>query len=199
MVWFILAGIIVILLVVLLSPLTAAAEIAGSGGKIRGSFSIIWLMFHIRYVLESQRMEILILRHRIASLQHKDKPEIHENHEKPGKTRLHMMQIKNMIAPLFRLVRDIIAAFRLKYLDIDITYGLKNPAYTGIFTGFLYAVRGLAQTGQNIRFSPDYARQVLDWNMKAKISTTPVQIVLPMARFVTNIQVLKSASMMIRK
>jgi len=196
MVWFILAGIIVILLVVLLSPLTAAAEIAGSGGKIRGSFSIIWLMFHIRYVLESQRMEILILRHRIASLKHKDKP---DGHEKPGKTRLHMMQIKNMIAPLFRLVRDIIAAFRLKYLDIDITYGLKNPAYTGIFTGFLYAVRGLAQTGQNIRFSPDYARQVLDWNMKAKISTTPVQIVLPMARFVTNIQVLKSASMMIRK
>ncbi|MCX9076121.1 MAG: DUF2953 domain-containing protein [Candidatus Methanoperedens sp.] len=190
------AGIIVILLVVLLSPLTAAAEIAGSGGKIRGSFSIIWLMFHIRYVLESQRMEILILRHRIASLKHKDKP---DGHEKPGKTRLHMMQIKNMIAPLFRLVRDIIAAFRLKYLDIDITYGLKNPAYTGIFTGFLYAVRGLAQTGQNIRFSPDYARQVLDWNMKAKISTTPVQIVLPMARFVTNIQVLKSASMMIRK
>jgi len=196
MVWFILAGIIVILLVVLLSPLTAAAEIAGSGGKIRGSFSIIWLMFHIRYVLESQRMEILILRHRIASLKHKDKP---DGHEKPGKTRLHMMQIKNMIAPLFRLVRDFIAAFRLKYLDIDITYGLKNPAYTGIFTGFLYAVRGLAQTGQNIRFSPDYARQVLDWNMKAKISTTPVQIVLPMARFVTNIQVLKSASMMIRK
>ena len=196
MVWFILAGIIVILLVVLLSPLTAAAEIAGSGGKIRGSFSIIWLMFHIRYVLESQRMEILILRHRIASLKHKDKP---DGHEKPGKTRLHMMQIKNMIAPLFRLIRDIIAAFRLKYLDIDITYGLKNPAYTGIFTGFLYAVRGLAQTGQNIRFSPDYARQVLDWNMKAKISTTPVQIVLPMARFVTNIQVLKSASMMIRK
>ena len=196
MVWFILAGIIVILLVVLLSPLTAAAEIAGSGGKIRGSFSIIWLMFHIRYVLESQRMEILILRHRIASLKHKDKP---DGHEKPGKTRLHMMQIKNMIAPLFRLVRDIIAAFRLKYLDIDITYGLKNPAYTGIFTGFLYAVRGLAQTGQNIRFSPDFARQVLDWNMKAKISTTPVQIVLPMARFVTNIQVLKSASMMIRK
>ena len=196
MVWFILAGIIVILLVVLLSPLTAAAEIAGSGGKIRGSFSIIWLMFHIRYVLESQRMEILILRHRIASLKHKDKP---DGHEKPGKTRLHMMQIKNMIAPLFRLTRDIIAAFRLKYLDIDITYGLKNPAYTGIFTGFLYAVRGLAQTGQNIRFSPDYARQVLDWNMKARISTTPVQIVLPMARFVTNIQVLKSASMMIRK
>src|SRR3972149_7372228 len=196
MVWFILAGIIVILLVVLLSPLTAAAESAGSGGKIRGSFTIIWLMFQIRYVLESQRMEILILRHRIASLKHKDKP---DGHEKPGKTRLHMMQIKNMIAPLFRLVRDIIAAFRLKYLDIDITYGLKNPAYTGIFTGFLYAVRGLAQTGQNIRFSPDFARQVLDWNMKAKISTTPVQIVLPMARFVTNIQVLKSASMMIRK
>jgi len=40
-----------------------------------------------------------------------------------------------------------IYAFRIKYLDIDVSFGLKEPAYTGIITGFMHA---LAYPGSDI-------------------------------------------------
>lgn len=106
--------------------------------------------------------------------------------------------IFNIIRPLLRLFRDLVTAFRLRYLDIDITYGLDDPAYTGILTGFMYAAVTPSRIGRDIVFTADFTKPVLDWNMGAKVSITPVQVVLPVIRFVTNRQVLRLGWRMIR-
>ena len=96
----------------------------------------------------------------------------------------------NLTGPLLQLFKELVYAFRLKYIDLDITFGLNNPAHTGILTGFLHAV-GSSQMG-NIRWTPDFTRQVIEWDLKAKISVIPILLLLPFARFITKVQVLRS-------
>jgi len=84
---------------------------------------------------------------------------------------------------------DVIRSFRLKYLDMDLRFGLSDPAFTGILTGFMHAVR----MGRNIRFAPDFTGQVLDWNLRAKASVTPFIIVVSFVKFASDRNVLKVA------
>ena len=100
--------------------------------------------------------------------------------------------------PMLRLFKDLVSAFRLKYFDLDMTFGLRDPAYTGILTGFLHAVAGSLQIGRNIRWTADFTEPVLEWNLKAKAALTPVQILPPVARFIASRQVLRSVGMMFR-
>ena len=64
----------------------------------------------------------------------------------------------NMTGSLLRLFKDFIHAFRIKYLDIEVTFGLNDPTYTGIITGFLHVI-GLSRTGHNIRWRADFTGQ----------------------------------------
>ncbi len=103
----------------------------------------------------------------------------------------------NMTGPLLRLLKDFIYAFRIKYLDIEVSFGLKEPAYTGIITGFLHAL-GLSRLGHNIRWTPDFTGQVLHWDVEGKVALIPVRLIPPVARFITNPQVLRSGLRIIR-
>jgi hypothetical protein len=199
----ILAVIVAIALIMLLSPVTIYASSTRSGGKIDGDFSISWIIFMFRYAIKDRQMEVLAFGRRIIRTSHKRKPPKPEKPKKPGKTKaLRKMpligDIFNLGRPTLQLFKDLIYAFRLKYLDLDITYGLDDPACTGILTGFLYAVSGFSRTGNNIRFASDFTRQVLDWNLRVKVSVMPVRIISPLAGFLTNRNVLRSGLRIIR-
>jgi len=96
-----------------------------------------------------------------------------------------------------RLFKDLIYAFRIKNLDIEVNFGLKDPACTGIITGFLHAL-GLSRLGHNIRWTPDFTGQAFDWNVKGKTALIPVRLIPPVAKFITNPQVLRSGWRIIR-
>jgi hypothetical protein len=205
MVWsmlaIILAIIAVLILAMLLFPVTIYINSARSGGKIYGSFGISWMLFQFRYALKERQTEILFFGRRVVSW--KRKPSKPEKPKKPErvkkiKKKPSIRDIFDLSMPTLQLFKDLIRAFRLKYLDIDITYGLDDPGYTGMLTGFLYAVRGSLQLGNNIRLEPDFTGQVLDWNMKAKASIIPVRIIPPVARFVTDREVLRAGWKSIR-
>jgi hypothetical protein len=199
----ILVIIVAIALIMLLSPVTIYASSTRSGGKIDGDFSISWIIFMFRYAIKDRQMEVLAFGRRIIRTSHKRKPPKPEKPKKPGKTKaLRKMpligDIFNLGRPTLQLFKDLIYAFRLKYLDLDITYGLDDPAYTGILTGFMYAVSGFSLAGRNIRFASDFTRQVLDWNLQVKVSVIPIRIIPPLAGFVTNRNVLRSGLRIIR-
>jgi hypothetical protein len=99
---------------------------------------------------------------------------------------------------MLRLIKELFYSFKLKYLDIDIVFGLDDPANTGIMAGFLHSISGIMRKGKTIRWSVDFSKQVLEWNLKAVVAIKPIQIVLPMARFITNRQVLRSGLRIIR-
>ncbi len=170
----ILAIIVAIALIMLLLPVTVYASSTRSGGKIDGDFSISWIIFMFRYAIKDRQMEVLAFGKHIISTSYKKKPPKPEKPKKPGKIKglwrmLLIGDFFNLGRPILQLFKNFLYTFRFKYLDIDVTYGLDDPAYTGILTGFLYAVSGFSRTGHNIRFASDFTRQVLDWNLRVKV------------------------------
>lgn len=207
MVWLIIAGIITLIialaLAMLLLPVTVYVDMVRSGGKVSGSFSISWLLLLIRYALKDKKMEIFIFSRRIASLSRREKPLATEKIKRPRvskKSRIipSIRHIFNLAGPLLRLLKDLVAAFRLRHLDFNIAFGLNNPAYTGILTGLLHAIRGSLQIGHGIRFIPDFTGEVLNWNLRAEAAVTPIRLLSAIARFIASRKVLRSGWEIIR-
>jgi hypothetical protein len=193
----------VLALAILLSPMTVSINSASSGGKIDGFFSFAWIMLMLRYKLKDRQTEILILGRQVVRLPHKEKSLKSKDIKKSGSIKkskkiLHLGDIFYLSRPMLRLFRDLIYAFRLKNLNIDITIGFNDPAYTGILTGFLHSIPGYFQGGHTIRWTVDFTKSVLEWNLKAEAAVTPIHILLHMTRFLTSRQVLKTGFQFIR-
>ncbi len=201
-------GLIIIILVVLalailLSPITININSANSGGKIDGFFSFCWIMLMFRYKLKDRETEILILGRQVVRLPHKEKSPKSKDIKKSGSIKrskkiLHSGDFLNLSRPMLRLFRDLIYAFRLRNLNIDITIGFNDPAYSGILTGFLHSILGPFQAGHTIRWTVDFTKSVLEWNLKAEAAITPIHILLHLTRFLTSRQVLRSGFQFIR-
>jgi len=190
-------------LIAMLSPMKISMNSARAGEEIDGFFSFGWIIFLLRYKLKEKEAEILVLGRRIVRLPNKTKsPEFKELKKsrpiKKSKKTPHLGDIFSLSRPMLRLFKDLIYSFRLKYLDIDITFGLKDPAYTGIMAGFLHSIIGILHKGHAIKWSVDFTKPVLEWDMKAEVAITPIRILLPVTRFVTNRQVLRSGLRIIR-
>ncbi|VVB96362.1 Uncharacterised protein [uncultured archaeon] len=177
--------------VILLFPVTIFINSARSCGKIGGIFDISWAILRIRYLIEESQMEILISGKRIFRISQKNKLRNNGDQKKPLK-KPHIRDIFNLSGPILRLFKDIVYTFRLKYFDLDVTFGLGDPAYTGIFTGFLHAIRGSLRTGNNIRWTADFTRPELEWNLKAKASVMPIRLLPPLTKFITDRHVLRT-------
>lgn len=156
-----------------------------------------------RYQVTEKETDILILGRHVVRLQHKEKSLKSKEIKKSGnikrsKKKLHPGSILSLSKPMLRLIKDLIYAFKLKNLNIDITIGFKDPAYTGIITGFLHSIFGSFHAGNTIRWTVDFKRPVLEWNLKAEAAVKPIHILLYMTRFLASKQVLKSGFQFIR-
>ncbi len=184
----------------LLFPVTIYVNSTRSEGRLDGIFSIHWIIFLLRYLFKDNETEILVFGRRVIRLPHKERPEKNKDIKKTmgvKKSRKipHIRDISNLAGPLYRLFKDLVRALRLKYFDIDITFGLEDPAHTGILTGFLHSIRGSLQAGHDVSFTPDFTRPVLEWDLKAKVTVIPIKILPPVMRFTVSGQVLKSVKM----
>ncbi len=190
----------VIAVAMLISPVNISVNSVRAGGKIDGFLSMGWIMFLFRYTLKDKKTEILVLGRRVVRLTHKEKtpePKKIEKSKKVKKSR-HLKDIFYLSRPLLRLFKDLIYSFRIKYLNIDITFGLEDPAYTGIITGFLHSILFSLRAPYTINWNADFTRLVMEWDMKAEAAITPIQILQHLAKFITNWQVLRSGLRIIR-
>ncbi|HEX7628692.1 MAG TPA: DUF2953 domain-containing protein [Candidatus Methanoperedens sp.] len=188
-------------LVMLLSPVTISVNSTRAGGKIDGFFSMGWIIFLFRYALKDRQTDILVFGRKVARLPHKEKPPMYvekEKHRRIKKPMPHTEDILYLSGPVLRLIKELIYAFKLKYLDIDITFGLKDPAHTGIITGILHSIFGYLRAGKNIRWAADFTKPILEWDMKAKVAITPISILPPIVRFITTRQVFRAGMRFIR-
>lgn len=186
-----------IALVMLLSPVKMSLNSVRAGEEINGFFSFGWIIFLLRYTFKNKEAEILVFGKRVVRLPNKEQsPKLKDLKKsrpiKKSNKSPHLGDVFSLSRPMIRFFKDLIYSFRLKYLDIDIIFGLEDPANTGIMAGFLHSIIGIMHKGHSIRWSADFTKQVLEWNLKAEAAITPIQIVLPVARFLTNRQVLRS-------
>ena len=199
-------GVIIIIfvflaLVMLLSPVTISVNSTRAGGKIYGFFSMGWIIFLFRYELKDRQTDILVFGKNVVRLPNKEKPPMHmekEKHRGIKKPMPHPEEILDISGPMLRLIKELIYAFRLKYLDIDITFGLSDPAHTGIITGILHSIFGCLRAGKNIKWTVDFTKPILEWDMKAQVAITPISILLPIVRFITKRQVFRAGMRFIR-
>ncbi|MCD4846097.1 MAG: DUF2953 domain-containing protein [Methanosarcinales archaeon] len=106
--------------------------------------------------------------------------------------------ITGLVKPMRKLSREMVNTIKFRHLKIDTIYGLDDPAHTGITAGFFYATLGSCKTEHEIRFTPDFTGPMLDWDMMAQITFTPINIFPPIIRFSTNRQVIRSVWGIIR-
>ncbi len=194
MIW-LLVG-IVLIATVLLFPVTIRARTSGSEGIIDGSLSISWLILAIQYELKNKQTDILILGRTLIHRQHKEKTPETKDIKKSVKSRsiLQVQDFTPLIRPLMRLIRDLLSIFKFRHFKLDTIYGLEDPAYTGMLTGYLHAL----PCQYNISFTPDFTQPVLDWDMDLATAFTPIAVVAPITRFATNPRVLRSGWRIIR-
>ncbi len=186
-------------LVMLLSPVTISFNSTRVGRKIDGFFSMGWLIFLFVYELKYRQTDILVFGKLVSRLPHKEKTPTHVEKEKHREIKKpHPEDILILSGPVLRFIKELIYAFRLKYLDIDITFGLKDPAHTGIITGILHSIFGCLLTGNNVRWTVDFTKPILEWDMKAKVIITPISILPPLVRFITKRQVFRAGMRFIR-
>ena len=196
----------VIAVAMLLSPVNIRVNSARAGGKIDGFLSMGWIMFLFRYTLKDKKTEILVLGRRVGGVgltrkkhlevkKTKKSTKVKKSKKKP---RIHLEAIFHLSRPLLRLFKDLIYSFRIKYLDVDITFGLEDPAYTGMITGFLHSILFSLRAPYTINWNADFTRPVMEWDMKAEAAITPIQILQHLAKFITNWQVLRSGLRIIR-
>ena len=100
--------------------------------------------------------------------------------------------ITGLVRPMRKLSLEMVNTIKFRHLKIDMIYGLDDPAHTGITAGFFYAILGSCKTGHEIRFTPDFTGPMLDWDMMAQITFTPIHIFPPIIRFSINRQVIRS-------
>lgn len=180
---------------ILLLPVTISINSTRSAGILKGNIQFFWIIAGLVYAFEERQLEIRILNRRIIRYisfeeqEHIKKP---IETKKPRKI-TRGKDILILARPLLRLFKDIIRSIRLKYFDMDIKFGLGDPACTGILTGFMHAVIGSSKIGKNIRFAPDFTGKVLDWDLRAKASVTPFKIVVSFVKFAADRKVLKLA------
>lgn len=208
MISLVITGIVVVIMIVLallFFPVTIDADSIKEDNKILGSLSISWLILHLRYSFENKQTEFLLFSRTIMRQQEKGKekpvkPEKTEDLKKIKKSKKipPLECIINLVGPLLRLFQNLIKTIKFRYLDIDLTYGLEDPAHTGMLTGFFHAIVGASRTGHTIRFTPDFYGPVLDWRVKTSAAFTPIQTFAPVVMFIANRQVLRAGWGIIR-
>ncbi len=192
---------IIILLAVatLLFPVTISINSTRSDAIMKGNIQLNWLIFAFIYTFKEKHLEIFVLNWRMIHHMFHEKKQPKSKYIKKlkelrkSRTAPSLRDILNLSGPLMRLFKDIIHAFRLKCFDIQITFGLNDPACNGIMTGLMHAVRGSFGIRQNFRFTPDFTRTVLEWNLKGKASITPVELAVSFVKFSSNGKVLRLA------
>jgi len=120
-------------------------------------------------------------------------PEIEVEAKKGMSTRekLHwgLEAYKALRKPLFRLFSDTLSAIKIKNLKADLTFGLSDPADTGMFCGFIHALLGTVYSRcRDCSFSvcPVFMETLLDFRGSAEIRIKIYSLIFPFIKFIFN-------------
>jgi len=91
--------------------------------------------------------------------------------------------------PLFRLFSDLLKGIRIRRLESYLTFGLSDPADTGILCGFIHSIAGLIYSRcRHCSFSitPVFMCPVLDFRGNGEIRVRIHSLIFPFIKFILN-------------
>ena len=105
------------------------------------------------------------------------------------KLHLGLEAFKSLRKPLFRLFSDLLNGIKIKRLESYMTFGLSDPADTGMLCGILHAITGLAYSRcRHCSFSinPLFMNPMLDFRGNAEIRVKIYSLIFPVIKFIFN-------------
>ncbi|AKB17119.1 DUF2953 domain-containing protein [Methanosarcina sp. WWM596] len=96
---------------------------------------------------------------------------------------------KALRKPLLRLFSDTLSAIKIKNLKADLTFGLSDPADTGMLCGLIHALLGTVYNRcRNCSFSvcPVFMETLLDFRGNAEIRIKIYSLIFPFLKFIFN-------------
>jgi hypothetical protein len=96
---------------------------------------------------------------------------------------------KSLRKPLFCLFSDLLNGIKIKRLESYVTFGLSDPADTGILCGFFHAITGLAYSRCrhcNFSINPVFMNPMLDFRGNAEIRVKIYSMIFPIIKFIFN-------------
>jgi hypothetical protein len=129
----------------------------------------------------------------ISRIRGKKKPETEETPEAEmtPREKLHwvMKAFRSLRKPLFHLFSDLLNGMKIKRLESYMTFGLSDPADTGMLCGCIHAVAGLAYSRcRHCSFSinPIFMNPMMDFRGDIEIRVRIYSLIYPMVKFTLN-------------
>ncbi|WP_230669904.1 DUF2953 domain-containing protein [Methanosarcina barkeri] len=129
----------------------------------------------------------------IAKIRGKKKPETEEAPESgmPPREMLHwgLEAFRSLRKPLFHLFSNLLNGIKIKRLESDVTFGLSDPADTGMLCGFIHTIAGLAYSRcRHCSFSinPVFMNPMVDFRGSMEIRVRIYSLIFPMLKFMFN-------------
>jgi hypothetical protein len=100
-----------------------------------------------------------------------------------------MEAFKSLRKPLFRLFSDLLNGIKIKRLESCITFGLSDPADTGLLCGLINAIEGFFYSRcRHCSFSinPVFLDPMLDFQGSAEVRVKIYSLFLPFIKFIFN-------------
>lgn len=130
-----------------------------------------------------------------------------EVEEKKGMTlreKLHwgLEAYKALKKPLFRLLSDMLNAIKIRNLKADLTFGLQDPADTGMLCGLIHALLGTVYSRcRSCSFSvcPVFMESLLDFRGSAEIRVKLYSLIFPVIKFILNWKTLSFTYLIVKE
>ncbi|AKB45368.1 hypothetical protein MSVAZ_3099 [Methanosarcina vacuolata Z-761] len=128
----------------------------------------------------------------ISKIRGKKKPEIEEAPEEmTPREMLHwgLEAFRSLRKPLFRLFSDLLNGIKIKRLESNVTFGLSDPADTGMLCGLLHSIAGLAYSRCrhcNFSINPVFMNPMMDFRGDVEIRVRVYSLIFPMLKFMFN-------------
>ncbi len=120
-------------------------------------------------------------RKKTKSSEEKPKVPVKDGEKKKRRWDISMLH-SGYLDPIGRLLGKI----RIKYLDIDITGGVRDPFYTGQVYAFYWVLAGVWRPIlRHVRFRPDFMAEKLKFRGKGIVSIRVVHILIMVMQFLT--------------
>jgi len=94
--------------------------------------------------------------------------------------------VRTLHRPAITLIRRVVRSIRIRELSCNVTFGLSDPADTGMLAGFLYAASAPIACSPvvSVRLDPVFWDQTFGYRARGSIGITIGRLILPVIIFV---------------